>query len=356
MEEKRLTSEHDQIGAFLSHSVKHRDYVPRHQNINNNGRHNQADSPKPKCYSCKKEGHYARVCRSRRRNNSTSSNNRQQGQKNKHSGENSNSAGTRFTGGFIASIDGSELPILEANSIYECKRGSDSSDVGDRWLTDNGATCHVTFHREWFEHMKTIDRVSVGIANDVCLEAIGIGRVNIKRRVNGEWLDGYLDDVLYVPQFRRNLFSTNVCTSKGLKVLFEGENVKVMTKSNEVVAEGRKFHRNICSLYFKVIVPREANISQSSCTLQSLHKTLGHINNDTTKKTVKSGAVKGIDKIIENDYFCEGCQYGKAHRGSHKTSTMENESFEPGECIHVDLCGYITQSLAEFCNREFRNF
>ncbi|KAL7305843.1 hypothetical protein TKK_0002083 [Trichogramma kaykai] len=57
-----------------------------------------------------------------------------------------------------------------------------------------------------------IDRVTVGMCNDAALDAVGIGRILIKRLVNGRWLDGTIKDVLYVPDFKRNLFSTNVST------------------------------------------------------------------------------------------------------------------------------------------------
>jgi len=43
--------------------------------------------------------------------------------------------------------------------------------------------------------------------------------------VNGKWLDGRLDDVLYILSLRKN-FSIDVCTSKDYVLKFESNNVK----------------------------------------------------------------------------------------------------------------------------------
>jgi len=51
------------------------------------------------------------------------------------------------------------------------------------------------------------------------------------------------------------------------------------------------------------------------------------------------------DSMVEEteDFFCEACQYGKQHRLPFKSSSREKP--KPGELIHSDVCGKMSQEL-----------
>ena len=70
---------------------------------------------------------------------------------------------------------------------------------------------------------------------------VGVGTIKIKWLVKGEWLDGRLENVLFVPDFKKNLFSTNECTKRGMQVIFENNKGELKIKcTGETVGQRNK--------------------------------------------------------------------------------------------------------------------
>lgn len=55
----------------------------------------------------------------------------------------------------------------------------------------------------------------------------GTGTILIEKFVNSEWCDGHIEDVLYVPMVRKNLFSVGICISKGFDMHFRQDFVVI---------------------------------------------------------------------------------------------------------------------------------
>ena len=127
----------------------------------------------------------------------------------------------------------------------------------------------MTSRREWFAEYTPIEAVDVVLGDGSRKKGVGTGKVLIKRYV--EWLDGWLEDVLHVPRFEKNLFSTNVSTR--LRVVFEDDYVRLLDKgTGKIVAQGQKYQGDICRMMLKIIAPKT---NLSGCSLETLHKTLG---------------------------------------------------------------------------------
>lgn len=146
-----------------------------------------------------------------------------------------------------------------------------------------------------------------------------------------------------MPEFQKKLFSTNVCTNKGMRVIYERDRVEYQIKeTGEIVAEGIKYHTDICCLLFRAY-SSEAHYGATS--LQEIHETLGHVNKTTLKKMIKNKSIEGIDSIEEDrNMSCEACVLGKMHRLPCKT-VNEEQNYKSGESIHADLCGPMDSSL-----------
>lgn len=43
----------------------------------------------------------------------------------------------------------------------------------------------------------------------------------IERFVEGAWFESRIENVTYVPEMKKNLFSVGVCTSRGYEVIFQ---------------------------------------------------------------------------------------------------------------------------------------
>ena len=84
---------------------------------------------------------------------------------------------------------------------------------------------------------------------------VGEGTITIKKLVNGVWNEARLENVLYVPAVRSNLFSGGVCTSRGFEVRFTGDSVNLLDRG-KVVATGVKQSNEIFRMFFRVEVTR----------------------------------------------------------------------------------------------------
>ena len=82
----------------------------------------------------------------------------------------------------------------------------------------------------------------------------------------------------------------------------------------------------------------KAHANESICSLKKWHERYGHVNNVTTKKMVVGGLIKGASLESVEKFFCEPCQYGKAHRLPF-LKTVERKQWKVGESIHSDVCG-----------------
>lgn len=59
----------------------------------------------------------------------------------------------------------------------------------------------------------------------------------VQKFMNGLWRDARIENVLHVPELKKNLFSVGACTKKGFEVNFKNKYVNIM-REKEVVASG----------------------------------------------------------------------------------------------------------------------
>lgn len=218
-----------------------------------------------------------------------------------------------------------------------------SADRKDVWITDSGASAHITYRRDWIEDLRPLTGEKVTLGDDGECKVVGIGKVRIEKLVNGEWEPGVIEDVLLVPRVTRNLFSVGVCTAKGFRVGFENGVVEV-SRNGVTVATGVKSGVQSNSLYrmfFRApAAQREADVS--SLDLKVWHDRLGHIHKRALCELVKKGTVDGVNVRNAEEFFCEACQFGKLHKLPSLfdfRKEVEKRSRKPGEYIHSDVCG-----------------
>lgn len=67
----------------------------------------------------------------------------------------------------------------------------------DVWLLDSGASKHMTFRHDWFSELRPYEGEYVSLGDGTTCKVMGHGTIYIKRLVDGEWLDGRFENVLY---------------------------------------------------------------------------------------------------------------------------------------------------------------
>ena len=220
------------------------------------------------------------------------------------------------------------------------------------WFADSGASQHMSDQRWMFSTFNTVTNGSYpvkGIGSDNCpLQATGRGDIFIKSKVNGEWKNNTLHDVLFVPKLGANLFSIRAVAKRGAKILFDNEGVSI-THHSSVVATGTSKGTNLYLLDFEPVncgePPDQLSFSTSllskttAAPIITWHHRLGHLNTATIKRMESLGAADGL--LISKTSpisICEGCVYGKQHVQPFPTDGRTRGT-RIGDIIHSDLVG-----------------
>lgn len=313
-EEARLSADDDAATAFAATRIEKK---PFEKGGTTKFKKKKADI---ECYRCGKKGHMAFECPTKKSNNPKP--------------DDDSSQGCAFVAS-MADDSCSGNVALSAQWIQQL-------NAGDVWLADSGASRHSSYRRDWFVNFTPSganEQVILG-DNGVC-EVTGSGSIEIVKIVNGQKFPSVIENVLYVPKLRKNLFSIGVCTKKGYNVVFAGENVDIIT-NDDVVAQGVKQANGVYRMLFASVKrdareKLEANVTVTT-SLKTWHERFGHVNKATLKVMMKGNLVNGMELSDLSDFNCEPCLIGKSHRLPFQKSVVKKD-WLPGEFVHSDVGG-----------------
>lgn len=142
------------------------------------------------------------------------------------------------------------------------------------------------------------------------------------------WYLSEIQNVLFVPELKINLFSVSAAMDKGyqLKVC---DRVCEFTMNNRVCAVAEREDK-LYKMCFKINTER-ANAAVNS--LMMWHSKLAHQNFNQVKSILKKNEVKYED----DQTLCNACIKGKQHRLPFKDSNTRSTA--TCEIIHADVCG-----------------
>lgn len=314
-EERRITEMEDATSVLAAMSVS-----------NSSRRKSQKPNAdrvpgKFNCYACGKPGHLARNCWGKKKKKDTDE-------------ENDMAEDERSVSAFI--ITDSDVRVLEKSREGAAYKMIRMADVSEVWVSDSGASRHICYRREWFSELRGCREIQITLGDNKTYVAKEIGTILIKKFVNNKWEPGRIENVLYVPQLKKNLFSIGVCTTLGYEIRFSGEEVMIFNQ-NELSAKGIKQPNQIYRMLFVVVSGCQANISSIE-NAKRWHVRLGHLNIQTMKQLAQEGRIKGLNVTGLEKFFCEACQLGKSHQNTYRNRTEVRE-YEPGDIFHADVCG-----------------
>lgn len=191
------------------------------------------------CFVCSQKGHYARECPERKVKQTSSG-----------VSDASNCALVAASKSSYGEGDNSTT-CFSVETVSEQNQALMRADLGEIWITDSGASAHMTFRRDWLSNYRSRnDGSTIALADGRECEVVGEGSVNVERLVNGKWSSAQIQDVLYVPDLGKNLYSVGLCTSKGLEVQFKGLSVNIL-RQGEVIVTGLKQNNLIYRLFIR---------------------------------------------------------------------------------------------------------
>lgn len=249
-----------------------------------------------KCFKCHKIGHYARDCRTNKRNNSGSAWDRSGG-----SGRNESSWPC-----FTASYDKAA------------------------WYIDSGATAHMTSCRELVSDIQEASSATVTVANNMSLKIVGEGIVRLKTLSS----DVTIKKVHIVPNICANLLSVSAIVDQGLRVEFDQMGCHIKNQNGFVVGTAK----NENGMFKLETMPTHNNfnvIAHNNISSILWHRRLGHICAEKLNRLSNTLKVKINSNTTNNP--CEVCVKGKLARLPFKESFTKSTSLL--ELIHTDLCG-----------------
>ncbi|KOB72135.1 Uncharacterized protein OBRU01_11181 [Operophtera brumata] len=187
--------------------------------------------------------------------------------------------------------------------VEEVANTAESYD--DVWLLDSGASVHMTFRKDFFLNLELFsdggERL-VKLGNQQNVKVCGMGTVMIKKFINGQWEENILNDVIYVPELCRNLFSEGAIMRLGY-VIIKRNTTALIYKDNKVVLSATQKPNNLYEMNYKTVISVACNAVQiPENSLRMWHERLGHLNIKEVKNMAKSGLIKSADYPDDNIY------------------------------------------------------
>lgn len=278
-EEKRLEGDDGVTRALAALSVGGKQKQVTVNTNKDGGKSRDKNKADAECFYCKKKGHYARECHKKKRD-----------KKDGKGEEKSRDCAFVATSGPCVGKQGETSRTTPSSEETKQLMAIGKSDV---WITDSGASRHITYRRDWYSDFRPSSGESISLGDNGVCEVIGTGTIIIDKLVNGEWHEARIEDVLYVPKVKKNLFSVGVCTSKGFEVVFKKQNV-IIYRNREIVASGVKQDNEIYRMFFKVKSPRLSGEINVSTSLKVWHERMGHVNDRVLRQMAKRDLIRGF--------------------------------------------------------------
>ena len=271
------------------------------------------------CANCKSPTHDTQYCRNKKKNAVKSVMEVNENDSDKHS--------------FAMKVSTVTVPSTS-------QKGSFKSDT---LLVDSGSSTHIITEKSKFtkfdENFEPVDHV-IELADGSRQNGIAQGRgtANVKLfDTNGNLQDISLQNALYIPSYKSDIFSVRAATKKGASVVFTPEYSTLTTKNGTTFELEDKE-----KLYFLNKVTT-GNQKVNSHTLQEWHIILGHCN---VKDILKlESVVNGMHISDKSKFDCETCILGKMTQYTNKAPDKKAE--ERLEMVHCDIAGPVTPVARE---------
>jgi len=225
------------------------------------------------CYNCKKWGHYASECKSKRVPRSKDE--------------------VRF----------SENEDSDSEEVLLMEIVKEEEERSDEWYLDTRCSNHMTDKKSWFSKLDDSVNRKIRFADSSIICAASIGKVLIHRK---DGKKACITDVLYVPNMRSNLISIGQLLQKGYTMKMKAQAMKVFDSKNRLILKApmskqRPFKINIS------VIEDKCMLSETKSENWLWHQRYGHINFRDLNMLSEKKMVQGLPKIKLPNEVCDMC-------------------------------------------------
>ena len=225
-------------------------------------------------------------------------------------------------------------------------------DSDHPYLSDSCASIHISCERSDFISLKPLQtpRTVRGLGGS-SVDAVGVGVIKIKVS-KGSYL--LLEPALFIPTSTVRLVSVALLAKAGFITTFDYPRAEIRNKraGNSIVATGEiipsrnVYKLNHLSVAHNISSPSTSDdrafLSQSARvpTLDTWHRRLGHVNNQSILDMAKKGLADGMHIDLSNHPpVCQCCILGKQRRSSVPKVRQGPKADRPLRKVYIDLCG-----------------
>lgn len=241
----------------------------------------------------------------------------------------------------------SSANVSEKSGVCFIADGNDVDGGKLQWYADSGASEHMANDRNLFEKLVRLKKpIEIAVAlNGKSTTAKFSGTIKVIAVNGSKKCECTLEDVLFTPDLRCNLFSIRKVEMAGMEVVFKDGGVKIL-KDSEVLASGKR-----CGFQYEMDFYRKSvnDSALYSCGKilkchELWHQRFGHLSEKNLEKIMAKNMVKGLDKCVSDskiEVICESCIDAKQTR-KHFGERPKKQSKRVLEVVHSDVCGPVT--------------
>ena len=242
------------------------------------------------------------------------------------------------------------IPTYKGHTVSVSKRLAErisaytaSSPISrkNRIVIDSGASAHIILHLSWLDpnSYKALDPPrKIRFGDNSCVEAVGIGNLQLKCQVGKHIYVIKQENVLLAPSFAVSLISVHQLAKQGLITTF-GEKESYTKRRGGAKVMTARHHQGLYLLNAKPTTFTERE--SIAVDINVLHRRMGHTNLQKLRRMVASGKLQDVDRVTGKPQFCEPCVLGKMKRLSLKAKRTPRAE-HPFQLIHSDVGGPIT--------------
>ncbi|DAZ92434.1 TPA: hypothetical protein N0F65_000218 [Lagenidium giganteum] len=192
---------------------------------------------------------------------------------------------------------------------------------GEWWCFDGGSNTHMVGNRDYFVSMEPIDSSGGnvhGLAQAMAIQAEGIGTVSLVTEVDGERVQVFVDDVLYVPTARHGLLSPGLAKEQAFEIAFDEATMEfTLSKDEQTVLR--------------------ANLKQGTWGFRTGNPTERPKDESVIKRVMNYTAADGGMMLTQRQAKpCDACHVGKQRQKKRK-QRLDRGLTAPNQIIYADL-------------------
>ncbi|KAK4381808.1 Retrovirus-related Pol polyprotein from transposon TNT 1-94 [Sesamum angolense] len=226
--------------------------------------------------------------------------------------------------------------IEENNSsdqlFYICNSVAETGEV--TWYIDSAASNHMTYNKGAFQTLDESFKTNVKLGDNHIVKVEGKGSVAINTKKGTR----IINNVMYIPNLRTNLFSVGQMMEKGYTLHFGGDSCTIYDNKDKTlqIAEVRMKEYRCFPIHLQYMGRTAMKAQEDQSWLW--HRRLDHFNFQGLKILHQKKMMTDLPQIQAVEGACEACLQGKQHKKSFPSGTSWRAKAVL-ELIHTDVCG-----------------